>query len=150
MTRRSRTHRLLSTLTGVWFALFSMAPQASLPCPMHESAAEVASGPGADDTHGSPGGHGGHAAHVAMAGAMADGAAGGLADAESPGSTHPCDCSTDCCGVPSATLPPTAEVRAPASLVARSTIAIDPTLLRVAPRIRLLPFANGPPALIAG
>ncbi len=146
MTRRSRTHRLLSTLTGVWFALFSVAPQASLPCPMHESAAEPASGSSASDARGSQGDHGGHATHAGMAG----GVAGALADAEAPAPAHPCDCSTDCCGVPAAALPKIAVDHAPALFMARGTIAIDPTLLRAASRARLLPFANGPPALIAG
>lgn len=150
MTRRTRTHRLLSTLTGVWFALFSMAPQASLPCPMHESAAEPASSSSATGARGSQGDHGGHAAHAGMPGAMAGGVAGAIADTESPAPAHPCDCSTDCCGVPAATLPTIAVEHTPALMVARTTIAIDPTLLRAASRARLLPFANGPPALIAG
>lgn len=146
MTRRSRTHRLLSTLTGVWFALFNVAPQASLPCPMHESAVEPASGARASDARGSQGDHGGHATHAGMAG----GVSGALADTESPAPVHPCDCSTDCCGVPPAALPTIAVGHAPVLLVARTPIAMDPTLLRAASRARLLPFANGPPALIAG
>lgn len=147
MYRRSREHRLSSTLLGVWFALFSMAPQSWRPCPMH--------GPGEHAEHGP--------AHSAAAGAASVDPMAGMqcehaqaappsapAPRRAPTAPHPCDCPPSCCFVPAVALlhrPLQLDI-APLRVVERATL--PPVTRRASSSARLLPFANGPPAVTAG
>jgi len=147
MSRRSLSHRLSSSLLGAWFALFSVAPQSWRPCPMH--------GPGEDAGHG--------AAHaVAPIPANADSMAGmpcehaqaaplsTPAPHHEPMAPHPCDCPPSCCFVPAVALlhRPLQLDLAPLRVVERATL--PPVTRRISSSARLLPFANGPPAVTAG
>jgi len=147
MPRRSRAHRLSSTLLGAWFVLFSVAPQSWRPCPMH--------GPGEAAEHGSA-----HSAvpmdanAVPTAGMQCEHARpaspAAPAPTRAPMAPHPCDCPPSCCFVPSVALlhRPLQLDLAPLRVVERATL--PPVTRRISSSARLLPFANGPPVVTAG
>lgn len=119
---------------SVWFALFSLAPTSWRPCPMHGGAASDVAAMEMPDAA-----MAGHAHHAPA-----------VPDESAPEPTHPCDCVTTCCGVPTMALP-----LAPASVAGGLVRAVDvavPSLAQShAPsRDRLLPFANGPPESAGG
>lgn len=131
MRTRPRLHRLLATLTSAWFALYVAVAPVALPCPMHHDAGGAVSAPVGDA-------HDAHAGHAMPA-------TDGPSD-ESPAPVHPCDCTTDCCGVPVASLPRAATVATIALTAPRTDAPFAPPMVRAASRTRLLPFAHGPPA----
>lgn len=180
MLRRSFSHRVLSALSGVGLALFSLLPPAAVPCPMHAAGASSSHAPGAAWSVASPEGDAtltsshlaGHA--PVHAGAHASGHEPAHTAAHMPGQEpahaaahmpghgpahtapdapvppHPCDCTTNCCGVASVALLEVPATLTAVLLVPHELVAVDGALLRRKTHARLLPFANGPPELIAG
>lgn len=154
MSRRSGSHRVLSALSGVWFALFSLLPPASVPCPMHEAAAPGAHAAGTmaatAATAAMPSGHEGHDGHAAHAAAHAAAQTAAPASPQAPAPIHPCDCATACCGVANMLLLDAPRSLATVRFAPDEPVAVHHALLRRIARARLLPFANGPPDAIAG
>lgn len=139
MRLRSLTHRASSALLWVWFAAFFAMPAAWRPCPMHVSA-EAAQAQAAVDVDGGHGAHGGHGPHAGSTAAPHDSEQGQQAPA------HPCDCATDCCGAPAIVIAEP-EVRIAAAAIRLVDAPIPATTPGIASaRVRLLPFANAPPA----
>lgn len=136
MRLRSLTHRAASALLWAWFAAFFAMPAAWRPCPMHVSAGAAQAQAAVDfgGTHGAHGAYGGSTAtpHDSEQGQQAP--------------THPCDCATDCCGAPAVVIAEP-EVRIAAAAIRLVDAPIPATTPGIASaRVRLLPFANAPPA----
>ena len=130
----SRSRSLLSTLIGVWFLVSSLASGAMVPCPMHGDTPSSGQ-PAAHASHATDAGLDPHAGHVPSAPTPVEGE-----------SSHPCDCGMSCCSVP-----PLARLDPPAGVVLAapvSTRAPAPASIPLpsGSRVRLLPFAIGPPA----
>jgi hypothetical protein len=135
-------------------ALQGAVPPAMRVCAMHATAHGTAEAleeaSGAADAHGGPTyGQPAHAPHAhgdpTPAHDTHEHHASAPDHAPDPAPAHPCDCVSDCCGVPAAVLtfahaPLAASVR-PVDTVGHN----NPAPPRTAPTDRLLPFANGPP-----
>ncbi|HZF67427.1 MAG TPA: hypothetical protein VEZ47_05290 [Gemmatirosa sp.] len=147
--RRSRgpLARWSSALVAVLYLLAWGEPLSMHACPKHDGPAVAALGAG-PTLAGAPdarlvGNHGGHADHGAHAAAATPAGAPGH-----DGDAHLCDClGHGCC--PPGVVAPTAQAVRWHVLVRRQ---VEPPAAPLAPRPRapaprLLPFANGPPAL---
>ncbi|MBM3908116.1 MAG: hypothetical protein FJ363_08585 [Gemmatimonadetes bacterium] len=151
MPPRSPRRRLASAILALWFAFLSAAPSSWRPCPEHGPAGEV--------------GHGvGHAGHPGMtepatgdpgpsAAAAASDCGHGQPGAPQPAAprrapSHPCDCPPACAMV-SAVARVDVPVALPPCTVRALTESPARYVERTAPsRAWLLPFANGPPAVL--
>lgn len=132
MLRRLGVPRALLGLVSAWFVLFSLLPGALQPCPMHGEVTPALSTP------------------MAMSGAeMADHAHDAPAESV-PEPTHPCDCVTTCCGVPAMAL--ALEPSRPTASVVQldESAALSHAPSQAPSRVRLLPYANGPPGSVSG
>lgn len=149
MRHPSCSRRAASALLWIWFAVFLAAPASWRPCPMHRPVRQ--NGVAGSGTHAGAreradaGTHMAAAAHDAdadthMAAAAHDVDAGGDAPA------HPCDCATDCCGTSPTAIEPPSILAAPHAIPARNAPVFASTIGVAAARVRLLPFANAPPA----
>ncbi|HMN10486.1 MAG TPA: hypothetical protein PKC83_17045, partial [Gemmatimonadaceae bacterium] len=67
-------------------------------------------------------------------------------DAGEDAPAHPCDCATDCCGTSPTAIEPPSILAAPHAIPARNAPVFASTIGVAAARVRLLPFANAPPA----
>ncbi len=149
MLRRSRTHRVISLLAGAWLALFSMVPNVWRPCPMHaaghETAATAMGHAGMHETE--------RAAAESLAYANAIAPREHAVPAPTPGrptAPRPCDCTTNCCGLPAfLRIDHPVQLQTPPLRIAER-LATPPAPPHAPWRARVLPFANGPPVVIAG
>jgi hypothetical protein len=125
---RKTASGLISVLFGLWFALFSGAPELLSPCPTHDLLAAAA--PMAAHGHGAS-----HAAHeTAPAHAPSDQDAG-----------HQCHCPGPCCSLGTVVVPQMASV--PLATIALRHEALAVVALDHVPTTpeHARPFANGPP-----
>ncbi len=127
MIRHSLSHRFISVLCGLSFALLSLLTNVERPCPMHSMG-------GHDATTMVEGDHGAHGEPMAPETAP----------------DHQCKCSMACCGTPAvALLAVTPDL---ANAVVRTPIAtplpLQSTLFGA--REHALPFAIGPPLVMRG
>lgn len=123
MMRRSSLHGALSAACGVWMALYSLVVTTARPCAMHGGG-------------------------MAMAPALAAAPQGHAHHHGAPAPAHECTCGDDCGAVPSVA------PLAAAPQLARVGLVVQPAPRMAAhearapqSRLRLLPWANGPPAL---
>lgn len=162
MRHPSCSRRAASALLWIWFAVFLAAPASWRPCPMHRPVRQ--NGVAGSGTH--AGAHeradaGTHMAatahdvdadtHMAATAHDADAgthmaAAAHDADAGEDAPAHPCDCATDCCGTSPTAIEPPSILAAPHAIPARNAPVFASTIGVAAARVRLLPFANAPPA----
>jgi hypothetical protein len=133
--------RLATTLLGLLYLLAWGEPVAWHPCPMHDGTGMHAAA--APMVGAATGTAGAHAEHAVAAPAGVHEAAPASDDAEG----HACQClGHGCC--PGGVLAPTVQAVRWRILVARRADPPAPTADRArAAAPRLLPFANGPPAL---
>jgi hypothetical protein len=121
---------LISVVFGLWFALFSGAPELLSPCPTHDLMAAAAAAQPAGHSHAS-----GHAAHeTAPANAPSNQDAG-----------HQCHCPGPCCSLGTVVVPQVASV--PLATIALRHEALAVVALDHVPTTpeHARPFANGPP-----
>lgn len=136
MRHPSCSRRAASALLWIWFAVFLAAPASWRPCPMHRPVRQ--NGVAGSGTH--AGAHERADAGTHMAAAAHD------ADAGEDAPAHPCDCATDCCGTSPTAIEPPSILAAPHAIPARNAPVFASTIGVAAARVRLLPFANAPPA----
>lgn len=136
MRHPSCSRRAASALLWIWFAVFLAAPASWRPCPMHRPVRQ--NGVAGSGTH--AGAHERADADTHMAAAAHD------ADAGEDAPAHPCDCATDCCGTSPTAIEPPSILAAPHAIPARNAPVFASTIGVAAARVRLLPFANAPPA----
>lgn len=136
MHHPSCSRRAASALLWIWFAVFLAAPASWRPCPMHRPVRQ--NGVAGSGTH--AGAHERADAGTHMAAAAHD------ADAGEDAPAHPCDCATDCCGTSPTAIEPPSILAAPHAIPARNAPVFASTIGVAAARVRLLPFANAPPA----
>ena len=128
MIRHSFSHRFVSLLSGVSFALLSLLTNVERPCAMHSMG-------GSDAMSMVEGDHGAH--HAPMAPESAP--------------DHQCKCSTLCCGTPTmAMLAETPDLASMATVRASIATPLPLSITLFGVREHALPFAIGPPHVMRG
>lgn len=149
MRHPSCSRRAASALLWIWFAVFLAAPASWRPCPMHRPVRQ--NGVAGSGTHAGAHERADAGTHMAAAAHDADAdthmaAAAHEVDAGEDAPAHPCDCATDCCGTSPTAIEPPSILAAPHAIPARNAPVFASTIGVAAARVRLLPFANAPPA----